>query len=190
MKIYIDPQHGGIDTGLKYNNINEKDIALASGVALKAAITKHDALISRDSDILAISADPERTHGQGSIDTQYRADMANKHKADLFIGLGLYGQKLRDKYKTDGKAPIVLTMRRTPLINKILANIPDAKVVEYDKILFKPFLGLTDAYYYQLMLLNMGGIIVLMCDIAQISDKSPPDNVIGNLAKGINEINK
>ena len=70
MKIYIDPQHGGIDAGLKHDNIAEKDITLSSALALKSAISKHDALLSRDSDILAISADPERTHGAGSIDTQ------------------------------------------------------------------------------------------------------------------------
>lgn len=188
MKIYIDPQHGGTDTGLRHNDTSEKEITLISGLAMKNAITKHKTIISRDTDILAIQNDPERTHGKGSIDTQYRADQANKHKVDLFVGLGLYEKKLRDRYKTDGRVPIILMMRRTPLINKVLAQIPDAKIVEYNKILFKPFLGLTDPHYYQLMLLNMDAVIVLMGDIAQISDKNAPNDIISALAKGINSI--
>lgn len=188
MKIYIDPQHGGIDTGLRHNDISEKDITLASALALKNAITQHEVISSRDTDILAIQNDPERTHGKGSIDTQYRADQANKHKVDLFIGLGVYDKKLRDKYKTDGSIPIILTMHKTPLISKVIAQIPDAKVVEYDKIVFKPFRGLTDPHYYQLMLLNMNAIIILMGDIAQISDKNAPDDTIRKLADGINLI--
>jgi hypothetical protein len=188
MKIYIDPQHGGIDAGLRHNNINEKDITLSSGLALKNAITKHETTISRDTDILAIQNDPERTHGKGSIDTQYRADQANKHKVDLFVGLGLYDKKLRDKYKTDGRMPIILTMRRTSLISKVIARFPDAKVVEYDKVLFKPFRGLTDPHYYQLMLLNMDAIIVLMGDITTFSDTNKPEDIIRKLADGINSI--
>jgi hypothetical protein len=188
MTIYIDPQHGGIDAGLQHNTINEKDIALASGLALKNAITKHKTIISRDTDILAIQNDPERTHGKGSIDTQYRADQANKHKVDLFIGLGVYDKKLRDKYKTDGRTPIILTMHKTSLISKVIAQIPDAKVVEYDKVLFKPFRGLTDPHYYQLMLLNMDAIIVLMGDITTFSDINQPEDIIKKLADGINSI--
>lgn len=188
MKIYIDPQHGGTDTGRRHNNISEKDIALSSGLALKNAITKHDVLISRDSDILAIQNDPERTHGRGSIDTQYRADQANKHKADLFVGLGAYDSKLRDKYKTNGTVPIILTMRKTSLISKVIAHIPDVKVVEYDNMLFKPFLGLTDPYYYQMMMLNMDAIIVLTGDITQMNDTNQANGTISALAEGINSI--
>ncbi len=188
MKIYIDPQHGGIDTGLRHNDISEKDITLASGLALKNTITKHEVLISRDTDILAIQNDPERTHGKGSIDTQYRADQANKHKVELFIGLGVYDKKLRDKYKTGGRIPIILTMHTTPLISKVIAHIPNAKVIEYDKILFKPFRGLTDHYYYQLMLLNMDAVLLLMGDIATFSNANPPDEIIKKLSDGINSI--
>ncbi len=188
MKIYIDPQHGGIDNGLEHNGIREKDIALTSALALKNAITRHEAIISRDTDILAIQNDPERTHGKGSIDTQYRADQANKHKVDLFIGLGAYDKKLRDKYKTDGSIPIILTMHKTPLISKVLAQIPDTKVIEYDKIIFKPFRGLTDHHYYQLMLLNMDALIVLMGDIETFSDANPPEEIIKKLSNGINSI--
>ena len=113
--------------------------------------------------------------------------MANKYKVDLFIGLGLYDTKLRNRHKTNGKAPIILTMHRTQLINKILGSFPEAKVVEYDKILFKPFLGLTDPYYYQLMLLNMDGIIVLMDDISGYMDTNPPET-IKKLADVLNTI--
>lgn len=188
MKIYIDPQHGGIDTGLKHNDLNEKDITLSSALALKSAITKHDVLLSRESDILAISADSERTHGAGSIDIQYRADMANKHKVSLFIGLGMYERRLRDRYKTNGRTPIILTMHRTPMIDKVLAHIPDAKVVEYDKILFKPFIGLTNPHYYQLLLLNMDALIILMGDIAAFSGTNPPEDITKKLVDGINMI--
>ena len=75
--VVIDPGHGGRDPGAVYRNIREKDIVLDIGLRLGKLINQHypevKVLYTRKTDVF--------------IPLHERADLANKHKADLFISL-------------------------------------------------------------------------------------------------------
>ncbi len=75
--IVIDPGHGGIDSGASSpNKIREKDVVLATGLALRDALERtgsYKVVMTRSDDVFVALED--------------RVKVARDHKADLFIAL-------------------------------------------------------------------------------------------------------
>lgn len=75
--VVIDPGHGGIDPGaISPSRVKEKEVVLAFGLALKAAIQatgKFDVVMTRDDDEF--------------ISLKERVHIAREHAADLFIAI-------------------------------------------------------------------------------------------------------
>ena len=74
--VVIDPGHGGMDTGVKNQNISEKDFTLALARRLRTALQTRlgmTVLLTRDSDI--------------SLDNEARSAVANNNQANLLISV-------------------------------------------------------------------------------------------------------
>jgi N-acetylmuramoyl-L-alanine amidase len=72
----IDPGHGGMDTGVKNQNISEKDFTLALARRLRTALQTRlgmTVLLTRDSDI--------------PLDNEARSAVANNNQANLLISV-------------------------------------------------------------------------------------------------------
>ncbi len=83
--IIIDPGHGGFDTGTKGLQITEKEVALAVGLKLGALINAAypdiKVVFTRTTDVMPGGGN---TIASG---LQYRSDLANKSRGDLFIAI-------------------------------------------------------------------------------------------------------
>ncbi|HKJ44060.1 MAG TPA: N-acetylmuramoyl-L-alanine amidase [Sunxiuqinia sp.] len=75
--VIIDPGHGGKDPGASYKHIKEKNVVLKIGLKLGDYIHQYlpdvRVIFTRDKDVF--------------VPLHQRADIANNHKADLFISL-------------------------------------------------------------------------------------------------------
>lgn len=81
-KVIIDPGHGGIDTGTHYHNqLFEKDINLKTAFLLKEKLKKVNIIP------ILTRSDDKLYNRSRSDDIKHRPELANKHKADLFISL-------------------------------------------------------------------------------------------------------
>lgn len=83
--IYLDPGHGGIDSGTTYNKVLEKDINLLLCKKLKVALTSKGATVylTRETDKdLALS----KTNRKRS-DLINRAYLINKTKPDIYLSI-------------------------------------------------------------------------------------------------------
>lgn len=76
IKVYIDPGHGGRDSGATNGIYKEKDFTLNVGLHLKRFLEDYGMFEVRMS----------RTTDQ-TVSLQYRSDDANKWKADIFISI-------------------------------------------------------------------------------------------------------
>ena len=84
--IYLDPGHGGIDSGTTYKNIYEKDINLLLCQKLKQELTTYGATVylTRETDKdLALNNAKERKRS----DLINRAYLINKTKPDLYLSI-------------------------------------------------------------------------------------------------------
>lgn len=83
--IIIDPGHGGFDTGTKGLQISEKEVALAVGLKLGALINEAfpdiKVVFTRTTDVMPGGGN---TIASG---LNYRANLANKSRGDLFIAI-------------------------------------------------------------------------------------------------------
>lgn len=81
--VVIDPGHGGIDPGAIAGDAKEKDINLALALKIKELSPEYhlNVILTRQTDELA--------GGKSSIreSLEYRSDLANKDKADLFVSI-------------------------------------------------------------------------------------------------------
>ena len=85
--IYIDPGHGGIDSGTTYKKIYEKDINLLLSKKLEQELTALGATVylTRETDKdLALT-----TNGRKRSDLINRAYLINKAKPDMYISIHL-----------------------------------------------------------------------------------------------------
>lgn len=83
--IYLDPGHGGIDSGTTYKKILEKDINLVICQKLKTALTNEGAIVyltrEKDTDLSVKNKHRKRS------DLISRAYLINKTKPDLYISI-------------------------------------------------------------------------------------------------------
>ncbi len=85
--IYLDPGHGGIDSGATYKDILEKDINLSISKKLAASLTAKGATVylTRETDKdLSLT-----TNGRKRSDLINRAYLINKTKPDIYISIHL-----------------------------------------------------------------------------------------------------
>lgn len=84
--IYLDPGHGGIDSGTTYKDIYEKDINLSISKKIRAYLEKEGAIVylTRDGDY-DISV-PGSTNKKRS-DLTKRSELINRSKCNLFISI-------------------------------------------------------------------------------------------------------
>lgn len=85
--IYIDPGHGGIDSGTTYKNIYEKDINLVLSKKLYKELTNRGATVylTRDSDKDLALTNSSRKRS----DLINRAYLINKTNSDMYISIHL-----------------------------------------------------------------------------------------------------
>ena len=85
--IYLDPGHGGIDSGTTYKNILEKDINLTLAKKLEKSLTSKGATVyltrETDKDLSLTKNNRKRS------DLINRAYLINKSKADIYISIHL-----------------------------------------------------------------------------------------------------
>lgn len=83
--IYLDPGHGGIDSGTTYKNILEKDINLTLCKKLQASLIKEGATVyltrNEDKDLSLSKSNRKRS------DLISRAYLINKTKPDMYISI-------------------------------------------------------------------------------------------------------
>ncbi|MBQ2872915.1 MAG: N-acetylmuramoyl-L-alanine amidase [Bacilli bacterium] len=85
--IYLDPGHGGRDSGAIYKNIYEKDINLIISKKIEKYLTAKGATVylTRESDIDLSTT----TKNKKRSDLSNRAKLINESKADLYISIHL-----------------------------------------------------------------------------------------------------
>ena len=85
--IYLDPGHGGIDSGTTYKNLEEKDINLILCKKLEQSLTAKGATVyltrEKDKDLALTKTNRKRS------DLINRAYLINKSKADMYISIHL-----------------------------------------------------------------------------------------------------
>ncbi len=86
--IYLDPGHGGIDSGATYKDIYEKNINLSIALKLRDVLMKQGAIVymTRDGDYdLSL---PDTTNRKRS-DLSRRSNIINRSKCNLFLSIHL-----------------------------------------------------------------------------------------------------
>ncbi len=129
--IYIDPGHGGRDSGATYKNIYEKDINLEISKKLEKELTSHGAIVYMtrydDTDLSIGNKNKKRS------DLANRAYIINKTKPDMYIsihqnyipsskwkGLQIFYDSINPKNK-------VIAESLTKTLNEKLKNVREVK---------------------------------------------------------------
>lgn len=89
-KVFLDPGHGGHDTGTNHNGYVEKDIVLTTAIKIGQILEREpgiDVVFTRKSDVF--------------IELRERANMANRAKADLFVSIHCNGVNSPAAYGTE-----------------------------------------------------------------------------------------
>lgn len=89
-KVFLDPGHGGHDTGTNHNGYVEKDIVLSTAKKIGQILEREpgiDVVFTRKSDVF--------------IELRERANMANRAKADLFVSIHCNGVNAPAAYGTE-----------------------------------------------------------------------------------------
>lgn len=89
-KVFLDPGHGGHDTGTNHNGYVEKDIVLSTCIKIGQILEREpgiDVVFTRKSDVF--------------IELRERANMANRAKADLFVSIHCNGVNAPAAYGTE-----------------------------------------------------------------------------------------
>jgi N-acetylmuramoyl-L-alanine amidase len=89
-KVFLDPGHGGHDTGTNHNGYVEKDIVLTTCIKIGQILEREpgiDVVFTRKSDVF--------------IELRERANMANRAKADLYVSIHCNGVNAPAAYGTE-----------------------------------------------------------------------------------------
>ena len=130
--IYLDPGHGGIDSGTTYKNIYEKDINLILCKKLKEALILKGATVylTRETDKdLALSKNNRKRS-----DLINRAYLINKTKPDIYLSIHLnYLQNTKYKglqifYNNKNKENEIIANSLTKYIREKTWNVRDPKI--------------------------------------------------------------
>lgn len=129
--IYIDPGHGGVDSGTTYKNIYEKDINLIISKLIEKYLVAKGANIyltrETDKDLSTTTVNRKRN------DLTNRAFLINKSKADMYISIHLNyisnskWQGLQIFYNNKNKENINIANNLTKYLKKYSSNIREPK---------------------------------------------------------------
>lgn len=130
-KIYLDPGHGGIDSGAIYKDIYEKDINLVLTKKLSQVLTSLGATVyltrETDKDLALTKTNRKRS------DLINRAYLINKTKPDMYISIHLNyitnskWKGLQIFYNDRNKENEVIASKLTEYLKEKTSNIRDYK---------------------------------------------------------------
>lgn len=129
--IYIDPGHGGIDSGTTYKNIYEKDINLKMSKLIEKFLVAKGATVyltrETDKDLSTTTVNRKRN------DLTNRAYLINKSKSDMYISIHLNyisnskWQGLQIFYNNKNKENINIANKLTSYLKEYSSNIREPK---------------------------------------------------------------
>ncbi len=129
--IYLDPGHGGIDSGTTYKNIYEKNINLTLCKKLEAELIKHGAIVyltrETDKDLSLTKSNRKRS------DLINRAYLINKVKPNMYLSIHLnYLQDTKYKglqifYNNKNKENKIIAESLTNNIKELTKNVREPK---------------------------------------------------------------
>lgn len=128
---YLDPGHGGIDSGTTYKNIYEKDINLILCKKLEQQLISHGATVyltrETDKDLALTKTNRKRS------DLINRAYLINKTKPDMYLSIHLnYLSNSRYKglqifYNNKNKENKIIAEELTNNIKELTSNVREPK---------------------------------------------------------------
>lgn len=129
--IYIDPGHGGIDSGTTHKNIYEKDINLIMSKKIEQYLTTKGATVyltrETDKDLSTTSVNRKRS------DLANRAYLINKSNANMYISIHLNyisnskWQGLQIFYNNKNKENEIIANSLTSYLKETSSNIREPK---------------------------------------------------------------
>lgn len=129
--IYIDPGHGGRDSGTTYKNIYEKDINLTMSKKIEKHLTSKGAIVyltrEIDTDLSTTTKNKKRS------DLDNRAKLINKSNADMYISIHLNyisnskWQGLQIFYNNKNKENERIANSLTSYLKEMNSNIRESK---------------------------------------------------------------
>ena len=129
--IYLDPGHGGIDSGTTYKNLYEKDINLILCQKLAKALTSHGATVyltrETDKDLAITKTNRKRS------DLINRAYLINKTKPNMYLSIHLnYLEDTRYKgfqifYNNKNKENKIIAESLTNNMKELTKNVREPK---------------------------------------------------------------
>ena len=180
--IYIDPGHGGKDSGTTYKNILEKDINLIMSKKIEKYLISKGATVyltrESDKDLSKTTINRKRN------DLTNRAKLINNSNADMYISIHLNyisnskWQGLQIFYNNKNKENEILANKLTTYLKEYTNNIREPKY---------------ENNYYMYKRINIPGILIELGFLSNPNDRYrlTRDNYQEELAKNIaNSIEK
>ena len=158
--IYIDPGHGGIDSGTTYKNIYEKDINLIMSKKIEKYLVSKGATVyltrETDKDLSTTTVNRKRS------DLSNRAYLINKSNANLYISIHLNyisnskWQGLQIFYNNKNKENETLANKLTSYLKEYTNNIREPK---------------KDNNYYMYKRINVSGVLIELGFLSNPNDR-------------------
>lgn len=158
--IYIDPGHGGIDSGTTYKNIYEKDINLIISKKIEKYLTSMGATVyltrETDKDLSTTTINRKRS------DLANRAYLINKSNADMYISIHLNyisnskWQGLQIFYNNKNKENAIIASKLTTYLKEYTSNIRDPK---------------KENIYYMYKRINVPGVLIELGFLSNPNDR-------------------
>lgn len=158
--IYIDPGHGGIDSGTTYKNIYEKDINLIISKKIEKYLTSMGATVyltrETDKDLSTTTINRKRS------DLANRAYLINKSNANMYISIHLNyisnskWQGLQIFYNNKNKENAIIASKLTTYLKEYTSNIRDPK---------------KENIYYMYKRINVPGVLIELGFLSNPNDR-------------------
>ena len=178
--IYIDPGHGGRDSGATYKNIYEKDINLTISKKIEKYLTAKGATIyltrETDSDLSTTTNNKKRS------DLRNRAKLINKSNANMYISIHLNyitsskWSGLQIFYNDKNKENINIATNLTNYLKETSSNIREPK---------------KENKYYMYKQINIPGVLIELGFLSNSNDRykltqeETQEEIAKNIAKAI-----
>ena len=158
--IYIDPGHGGIDSGTTYKNIYEKDINLIMSKKIEKYLISKGATVyltrETDKDLSTSKVNRKRS------DLSNRAYLINKSNANLYISIHLNyisnskWQGLQIFYNNKNKENEIIATNLTTYLKEYTSNIREPK---------------KENIYYMYKQINIPGVLIELGFLSNPNDR-------------------
>lgn len=158
--IYLDPGHGGRDSGAVYKNIYEKDINLVITKKIEKHLTSKGATVyltrEKDIDLSTTNKNKKRS------DLSNRAKLINKSNADIYISIHLNyienskWQGLQIFYNNKNKENKIIADNLTSYLKETSSNIREPK---------------KENIYYMYKQINIPGVLIELGFLSNPNDR-------------------